>query len=182
MEVVGRIVTNFGGTEDTLRYLHWQLKAFELADPMVRSGMPDNDMQRALATDRVQYFAKHMALYKILKGIDNALAAPSVKAALAADEAAYLGRWNALNATAKNLGNRRNERAHSAVALMGNSPVRSMGLLASPQPFSAADDEQLMSDIADFNRDLGAFINDLTARLPFRDFNQAHFSTVIATI
>jgi hypothetical protein len=24
MEVVGRIVTNFGGTEDSLRYLDWQ--------------------------------------------------------------------------------------------------------------------------------------------------------------
>jgi hypothetical protein len=33
-EVVGMVVTNFGGVEETLRYLDWQLRAFPLAATM----------------------------------------------------------------------------------------------------------------------------------------------------
>jgi hypothetical protein len=182
MEVVGRIVTNFGTTEDSLRYLHWQLQAFELAEPMAKSGLPDNDLQKALAPHRTTYFGKHMVLFRILEGIDKAFAAPAVKVALGPDEPAIVGRWNALNTTAKVLGNRRNDRAHSAVALLGNSPVRAAGLLEAPKPFKPEDDEQLIADISAFSQELGEFINELTGRLPFRDFNQVHFSYVKATL
>ncbi len=66
--------------------------------------------------------------------------------------------------------------------LSGSSPVRNVGLIASPRPFKPEDDELLMSDIAKFGLVLGEFINDLTQRLPFRDHNQVTFSSVRLTL
>jgi hypothetical protein len=47
-EVVGMVVTNFGGIEETLRYLDWQLQAYALAAAMP-AGTAENDVQIALA-------------------------------------------------------------------------------------------------------------------------------------
>ncbi len=182
MQTVGMVVTNFGGVEDTLRYLHWQLKAFALADPMLQSGVSPNDIQIALDAERKKYFIKFMVLSKILKGIDQAVAAPAVKAVLGVDEPVVSKRWASLKASAEDLGKRRNELAHSVLALSGVSPVRVAGLMEPAHPFKPEDDEKLSTEIGAFGIELGEFINDLTPQLPFRDHNKVIFASVTLAV
>jgi hypothetical protein len=174
-EVVGMVVTNFGGIEDTLRYLEWQLHAFALAAAMP-PGTPDNDLQILLATPRSAYYAKHRSVSKILRGIEDGLANSDVATALGSNATAFGVEWRALKIKAKDLGDRRNALAHSAIGLSGVSIVRSMGLLAQAQSVNPLDDAKLAADIGAFHAALGVFINKLTRTLPFRDHNIAVFS------
>jgi hypothetical protein len=174
-EVVGMVVTNFGGIEETLRYLDWQLQAYALAAAMP-AGTAENDVQIALAVPRAAYFAKHRVLSAILSSIDKGLGDPSVAGALCADAATVASEWQALKATAQDLGKRRNALAHSAIGVSGASLVRSTGLLAPAQTVNPEDDRQLTTDIGALRVPLGAFINKLTNALPFRDHNRAMFS------
>jgi hypothetical protein len=173
-EIVGMVVTNFGGIEETLRYLDWQLQAYALAATMP-VGTSNNDVQIALATPRQSYFAKHLVLSKILKGIDKGFSHPSVTTALGANAAATVTEWQGLRSTAMDLGNRRNALAHAAIGISSASPVRSAGFLAPAQPVNSLDDKKLTADIAAFLTPLGAFINKLTQALPFRDHNTITF-------
>ncbi len=177
-EVVGLVVTNFGGIEETLRYLDWQLQAFALAAAMP-SGTPDNDVQIALVTPRGDYFAEHMVLSKILKRIDKGLSHASVASALGADAAAIGAEWQTLRATAYDLGKRRNALAHAAIGVSGASVVRSLGLLTPATTVNPLDDRKLTTDIGAFRTPLGSFINKLTRALPFRDHNTVTFSEPI---
>ena len=174
-EVVGLVVTNFGGVEETLRYLDWQLQAFALAAAMP-AGTADKDVQIALATPRNDYFAKHMVLSKILKSTDKGLAHPVVAIALGADAATIGAEWQKLSATAEDLGKRRNALAHAAIGVSGASIVRSMGLLAPAKTVNPLDDKKSTTDIGAFRTPVGSFINKLTCALPFRDHNTVTFS------
>lgn len=173
-EIVGMVVTNFGGIEETLRYLDWQLQAYALAVAMP-AGTPENDVQVALGPPRGTYFGKHRILSVILRGIDTGLAHPSVGAALGASAAAITTQWQRLKARAQDLGRRRNALAHAAIGVSGASLVRSLGLLAPPQTVNPLDDKKLTTDIGAFGTEFGAFINKLTQALPFRDHNQVTF-------
>jgi len=168
------VVTNFGGIEETLRYLDWQLQAYALAAAMP-PGTAKNDVQIALGAPRTAYFGKHRILSVILRGIDTGLAHPSVVAALGANATALTAQCQVLKATAQDLGKRRNALAHAAIGVSGASLVRSMGLLAQPQTVNPLDDQKLTTDIGAFRTELGAFINKLTQALPFRDHNQVTF-------
>jgi hypothetical protein len=180
-EVVGLVVTNFGGVEETLRYLDWQLQAFSLAAAMP-ARTPENDVQIALGTPRNDYFAKHMVLSKILKGIDKGLAHPIVATALGADTATIVAEWQRLRATADDLGKRRNALAHAAIGVSGASLVRSMGFLKPATAVNPLDDKKLTTDIGAFHTPLGSFINKLTRALPFRDHNTVTFAEPIELV
>lgn len=180
-EVVGLVVTNFGGVEETLRYLDWQLQAFALAAAMP-SNITENDVQIALCIPRNAYFASHMVLSRIFKGIDKGLAHPSVAAALGTDTGAIVAEWQRLRATADDLGKRRNALAHAAIGVSGASVVRSMGLLASATTVDPLDDKKLTADIGAFHTPLGSFINKLTRALPFRDHNTVTFAEPIQLV
>jgi hypothetical protein len=180
-ELVGLVVTNFGGIEETLRYLDWHLQAYTLVSAMP-AGTAPNDVQISLTTPREDYFAKHMVLSNILRAIDKGLSHASVVAGLGADAAVVSTEWQGLRATAYRLGNRRNALAHAAIAVSGVSAVRSMGLLEPPTTVNPQDDKQLTTDIGNFRLLLGAFINKLTDALPFRDHNIAVFAETAAII
>jgi hypothetical protein len=173
-EIVGMVVTNFGGIEETLRYLDWQLQAYALAAAMP-AGTAENDVQIRLGAPRTAYFGKHRSLSRILEGIDGGLSHSSVATALGADTAAITAEWQRLKTTAQDLGKRRNALAHAAIGVSGASLVRSLGLLAPPQTVNPLDDKKLTTDIGAFRTELGAFINKLTPALPFRDHNQVTF-------
>jgi hypothetical protein len=81
-----------------------------------------------------------------------------------------------LKSTAKDLGERRNALAHTAIGLSGTSLVRSMGFLEPMLTVNRADDSQLTTDIGSFHVSLGRFINELDRELPFRDHNRVIFS------
>src|ERR1700730_11489612 len=83
-EVVGMVVTNFGGIEETLRYVDWQLQAYALAAAMP-AGTSENDVQIALVVPRATYFGKHLSLSKVLKGISKSLGDPVIATGLGAD-------------------------------------------------------------------------------------------------
>jgi hypothetical protein len=174
-EVVGLVVTNFGGVEETLRYLDWQLQAFALGAAMP-AGTADKDVQIAFAAPRNDYFAKHMVLSKILKSIDKGLAQPVVATAMGADAVTIGVEWQKLRATADDLGKRRNALAHAAIGVSGASIVRNMGLLAPAKTVNPLDDKKLTTDIGAFRTPVGSFINKLTRILPFRDHNTVTFS------
>ncbi len=91
-EVAGRAVTNFGGIEDTLRYLDWQLKAFVVADPLLRKGLSSSDTQRTLDAERATYFGTHMVVRRVLRGIDTGFRSAPVKRALGTEACAGAGR------------------------------------------------------------------------------------------
>jgi hypothetical protein len=137
-EIVGMVVTNFGGIEETLRYLDWQLQAYAHATAMP-TGTPENDVQIALGAPRSAYFSRHLILSAILRGIDTGIAHPSVTAALGAEAANITAQWQGLKATAQDLGKRRNALAHAAIGVSGASLVRSLGLLAQPQTVNPLD-------------------------------------------
>lgn len=168
-------VTNFGGIEDTMHYLHWQLKAFAIADPLLREGRSANHVQERLDRERNIYFAKPPLFKATLDGIDTAFKAPSVETALGADKPAILAEWRTVRTTAAELAKRRNELAHSVLAISNLSPVRSMGLLANAKPIDPEIDQALVGAIGEFYSVIGTFIDKLTARLPFRDHNQVTF-------
>lgn len=174
---VGAIVTNLGGVEETLRFLEWNLLAFELAANMP-SGTSGNEVVLALQGPKATYLSKHKVLFKILDGIDNGIAKASVQAALGADAQATIAQWQSHQATARDLGNRRNAVAHAAVGLTGVSPVRGMGFTAPLQPFSPGDDDRLLSDIGNFGLLLLKFVEELGARLPFKDNVTIHSASV----
>jgi hypothetical protein len=180
-EVVGLVVTNFGGIEETLRYLDWQLQAYTLVAVMP-AGTAPNDVQIALTTPRQGYFAKHMVLSNILKAIDKGLSSPSVVAGLGPDAAVVSAEWQGLRAKVYDLGNRRNALAHAAIAVSGVGVVRSIGLLAPAATVNPLDDKQLTTDIGNVRPLLGAFINKLTRVLPFRDHNTATLAETAAII
>jgi hypothetical protein len=173
-EVVGKVVTNFGAVEETLRYLDWQLQAYELAAAMP-AGTTESKVQTALAASRSAYFRKHLSLSKILKGIDKGLSYPGATIALGAKATLVAAEWQALKATAQDLGNRRNALAHAAIGMSGTSPARSVGLFAIPQRVNPSNDTKLTNDIGAFCVPLGAFINNLTGAMPFRDHNTVTF-------
>jgi hypothetical protein len=176
-EIVGMVVTNFGGIEDTMRYLHWQLKAFAIADPLLLASVPANDVQRKLGAERTIYFARTVLFKPTIDGIDKAFQAPSVDAALGTDKQPILAEWQELSTRALDLAKRRNELAHSVLAISGLSPVRRKGLLTNAQPVDTKVDRELTHAIGNFYGDIGKFINKLTDRLPFRDDNQVVFAS-----
>jgi hypothetical protein len=173
-EIVGMVVTNFGGLEETLRYLEWQLQAYAQAAGMP-VGTPEAKVQKDLTEARTKYLEKHRVLSKILKGIDDGLSDPGVASALGAAAGTVATEWQTLKATANNLGQRRNTMAHAAISMSGVSPVRGIGLFK-PTTIKPLDDRNLINDIGAFRAPLGAFINKLTSALPFRDAKTVTFA------
>ena len=70
---VGAIVTSLGGVEETLRFLEWNLLAFELAANMP-SGTSGNDVVLALQSPKATYLSQRKPLFMILAGIGSGFA------------------------------------------------------------------------------------------------------------
>ncbi len=175
--IVGAIVTNLGGVEETLRFLEWNLMAFDLAANM-QGVLTTSDVYRALEPEKNRYFVRHKLLFRILEGIGNGIDKASVQNALGDEAANIVSQWQSLKAAAQDLGDRRNAIAHVAIGLTGASLVRGQGFVMPSQPVQPGEDEQLLKEIGDFGRKLMSFVSDLGARLPFKDNTTIHAAKV----
>jgi len=173
---VGAIVTSLGGVEETLRFLDWNLMAFDLAAHMP-AGTPADDIVRALQPIKATYFAKHKVLSRILEGVTKGFGKTSVQNALGNGAGAIFAQWQSHEAVAKDLGNRRNAVAHAVVGLTGASPVRGYGFTTPSQPFQSGDDDRLLTEIGSFGQALLMFVQEVQAKLPFRDNVSVHTAT-----